>query len=335
MSEQEYTKPAEVRSRQEKGFAAMIGKVLQENAFYKKKYKPLRFQPGRRLGLSDLAELPFVTHQDIRRDQQSNPPFGTNLTYPLARYTRVHHGPDGILRWMDTEDSWSWWLDCWKTAYEAAGVTPEHHVFVACAVGPSIGFWTAFEAGQRLGALMIPGGAASPGEQHEIMLRDQASVLVTTPSNARKLSQAAALAGYDLASCSLRMILHSDDGDDADRSHDKHASVWSGKRSDLMLSTEIGAWAFGCGRDGYLHVNEDEFIVEIVDPASTGSIPVGDDGTQTGEIVLTNLGRAGSPLIRYRTGQIVKLSRKPCQCGRRTAQVAVAALEPAAHAVAI
>ncbi len=132
--------------------------------------------------------------------------------------------------------------------------------------------------------------------------------------------------------------MHSDDGDAADLDqdkHDRHASVWSGRRSDLMLSTEIGAWAFGCGRDGYLHVNEHEFIVEVVDPAGTELIPVGDDGTQTGEIVLTNLGRAGSPLIRYRTGQIVKLSRKPCKCGRRTAQVAVAAFEPVAHAAAM
>ena len=325
MSEHEYTKPAEVRSRQEKGFAAMIAKVLLENSFYKTKYKRLGFQPGRRLGLSDLPKLPFITPKDVHSDQQSNPPFGTNLTYPLARYTRIHHGAGGALRWMDTQESWSWWLDCWKTAYEAAGVTPEHHVFVACAVGPTIGFWTAFEAGQRLGALMIPGGAASPEQQHEIMLRDQATVLVTSPRNAHRLAQAAALRGYDLTSCSLRMILHSDDGDDGDL--DRDASVWSGKRTDVMLSTEIGAWAFGCGRDGYLHVNEDEFVVEIVDPLSTEPVPVGDDGTQTGEIVLTNLGRAGSPLIRYRTGQIAKLSRKPCKCGRRTAQVAVAAFE--------
>ena len=155
MSEQEFTKPAEIRSRQEKGFATLIGKVLPTNEFYQKRYRSLRFKPGRRVGLSDLPNLPFVTHADVLRDQLAHPPFGTNLTFPLSKYTRVHHGP-GNLRWMDTEESWSWWLECWKTAYEAAGVTNEHHVFVACAIGPCIGFWTALEAGQRLGALMIP-----------------------------------------------------------------------------------------------------------------------------------------------------------------------------------
>lgn len=335
MSEQEFTKPAEIRSRQEKGFAVLIGKVLPTNEFYQKRYRSLRFKPGRRVGLSDLPNLPFVTHADVLRDQLAHPPFGTNLTFPLSRYTRVHHGP-GNLRWMDTEESWSWWLECWKTAYEAAGVTNEHHVFVACAIGPCIGFWTALEAGQRLGALMIPGGAVSPEEQHEIMLRDQANVLVTTPRNARLLAQAAVLGGFDLASCALRIILHTDDGEHSEDDRDAaDAPGWSGKRCDLMLSTELGAWAYGCGHAGYLHVNEAEFIVEIVDPRTGETIPVDDDGTRTGEMVLTNLGRAGSPLIRYRTGRIVKMSRQSCGCGCRSARIVAGALEPVPSAVAV
>ncbi|MHC4932688.1 MAG: phenylacetate--CoA ligase family protein [Planctomycetota bacterium] len=334
MREQEFTKPAEVRSRQERGFAALIGKVLQDNPFYRKRYKSLGFRTGRRLGLSDLAKLPLITAQDVLRDQQSNPPFGTNLTFPLAKYTRVHHGADGNLRWMDTEQSWNWWLECWKTAYEAAGVTPEHHVFVACAIGPSIGFWTALEAGQKFGALMIPGGAASPEEQHEIMLRDQADVLVTTPRNAQRLARAAALGGYDLASCSLRMILHSDEID-SEGDDPGDAPPWSGKRTDIMLSTELGAWAFGCDSGTHLHINEEEFVVEIIDPHSGEPVPLGQDGSHAGEMVLTNLGRVGSPLIRYRTGRNVKLSRQACKCGRRTARVAVAALAAAPRAIAV
>jgi phenylacetate-CoA ligase len=335
MSEQEFTKPAEIRSRQEKGFAALIGKVLPANEFYQKRYRSLRFRPGRRVGLSDLPNLPFVTHADIVRDQIASPPFGTNLTFPLSKYTRVHHGP-GDLRWMDTEESWSWWLECWKTAYEAAGVTHEHHVFVACAIGPCIGFWTALEAGQRLGALMIPGGAARPEEQHEIMLRNQANVLVTTPRNASLLAQAAVLGGFDLASCALRIILHSDDGEHSEDDRDSSdAREWSGKRSDLMLSTELGAWAYGCGREGYLHVNEEEFIVEIVDPKTGEAVPMDDDGTHAGEMVLTNLGRVGSPLIRYRTGRTVRLSRQSCGCGCRSARILSGALESVRSAVAV
>jgi phenylacetate-CoA ligase len=155
MSENEFNKPAEVRSRQEKGFAALMAKVLECNPFYQKKYRSLDFTSGRRVGLSDLGKLPLIKKSDLVNDQQSNPPFGSNLTFPLSRYTRVHHGLGGLLRWVDTEESWTWWLDCWKEAYEAAGVTPDQHVFVGCSVGPSIGFWTALEAGQRLGALMI------------------------------------------------------------------------------------------------------------------------------------------------------------------------------------
>jgi phenylacetate-CoA ligase len=327
MSEQELTKlPAEVRSRQEKSFANLIAKVLECNEFYKKKYRSLELKPGRKVGLSDLDALPFVTKSDLVNDQQSHPPFGTNLTFPLSRYTRIHHTPDG-LRWMDTEESWSWWLECWKEAYEAARVSHENHVFVACSVGPSIGFWTAFEAGQRLGALMIPGGTTSPQAQLETMLRDQADVLVTTPGNARRLAEAAALGGYDLTSCSLRIILHSDDSShDGDPSADD-ARSWSGRRSDLTLATEIGAWAYGCGESGRVHVNEGEFIAEVVDPRGGETVECDDDGVQQGELVLTNLGRVGSPLIRYRTGQIVELSRQPCLCGRRTGVLDVEALD--------
>jgi phenylacetate-CoA ligase len=335
MSDQEFTKPAEIRSRQEKSFATLIAKVLECNEFYKKRYRSLDFKSGRKVGLSDLDKLPFVKRSDLVNDQQSHPPFGTNLTFPVSRYTRVHHSPGG-LRWMDTEESWSWWLDCWKEAYEAASVTPDNHVFVACSVGPSIGFWTAFEAGQRLGALMIPGGTAKPQGQLEIMLRDQADVLVTTPGNAARLASAAALGGYDLASCSLRMILHSDDADhDHDAEDDAESAGWSGRKSDLTLSTELGAWAYGCGEGEYLHVNEAEFIVEVVDPHSGEVVARDDNGTQRGELVLTNLGRVGSPLIRYRTGQVLKLSRRPCACGRRTAVLEVEALDRAPLVLAL
>jgi phenylacetate-CoA ligase len=74
----------------------------------------------------------------------------------------------------------------------------------------------------------------------------------------------------------------------------------------------MGAWGFGCGVDDHLHINEAEFVAEVIDAA-------GGDGAERGELVLTNLGRLGSPLIRYRTGDLVERSREHCACGRKDA----------------
>jgi phenylacetate-CoA ligase len=326
MSESEFQKPPEVRSRQEKGFAALMRPVLQGNPFYRKKYGAVGFASERPVGLSDLASLPLLDRPELLRDQQSNPPFGTNLTFPVARYTRIHQGAGTSLRWLDTDESWSWWLECWKEAYEAAGVGAQHHVLVACATGPSIGFWSALEAGQRVGALMIPGGTAPVEGQLEMMLQYQATVLVTTPRNALSLSEAAHLGGYDLASCALRIILHSDESAIGPPEDATGSETWGGRRVDVALDTEIGAWAYGCGQGDLLHVNEGQFVAEVVDPAGGEPAPVDDHGAQRGELVLTNLGRAGSPLIRYRTGHVVELSRRPCACGRRTAVLARGAI---------
>lgn len=120
--------------------------------------------------LEDLASLPFTTKRELIADQEQNPLFGHNHTYPLSEYIRFHQtsGTTGHpLKILDTQESWDWWADCWTSVYQAAGVGREDIVFLAFGFGPFIGFWSAkeVEAFTTLGS--------SPSLRREISLSQE------------------------------------------------------------------------------------------------------------------------------------------------------------------
>src|SRR5437899_12861271 len=113
-----------------------------------------RFYSGRLKEGERFKDIPFTTKQQLVDDQTNNPPFGTNLTFPIENYTRIHQtsGTAGKpILWLDTQDSWDWWLRCWCEVFKGAGVRRGDRVYVAFSFGPFIGFWAAFEAAQRMG----------------------------------------------------------------------------------------------------------------------------------------------------------------------------------------
>src|SRR2546429_5637269 len=134
-----------------------IARVRQSNHFYQARLHPVQTW-------DDFERLPLTAKDEITADQQANPPFGTNLTFPVDRYTRLHQtsGTSGTqpLRWLDTPESWEWWTRIWAGhVYRSAGVGEGDRVFFAFSFGPFIGFWSAFAGAERLGALTIPGCA--------------------------------------------------------------------------------------------------------------------------------------------------------------------------------
>src|SRR6059036_3926909 len=111
--------------------------------------------------LSDFQNLPFTYKSELVRAQEEAPPFGTNATFSLDAYTRVHQtsGTTGIpIRVVDTPESWDWWGHCWGHVLTGAGVTAADRVFLPFSFGPFIGFWATVEGAKRVGAMMIPGG---------------------------------------------------------------------------------------------------------------------------------------------------------------------------------
>ena len=147
----------------------------------------------------DFARLPLTTKAELVADQSAHPPFGTDLTYPLERYVRVHQtsGTSGApLRWLETQASWEWWARCWGFVLAGAGVRPDDRVFFPFSFGLFIGFWAGFEGARALGALAIPGGGQDSPTRLASIESLGATVLVCTPSYALHLLQVARERGH-------------------------------------------------------------------------------------------------------------------------------------------
>ena len=292
-----------------------LSRILPNNRFYEKKILSNRTSLNLR-SLDDLADFPFTTKQELVADQELHPLFGTNMTYPINEYIRLHQtsGTTGRpLKILDTQESWDWWAECWTSVYQSAGVSRDDIVFLAFSFGPFIGFWSAYEGAKRLGALTVPGGGMDSLQRLRAMQEIDATVLVCTPSYALHLAEVAQEHGLDMRLSSVRITIHAGEpGASIPSTRDRIQNAWNARTYDHAGMTEMGAFGFSCSEQHGLHVNESEFIAEILDPHTHQPM---DEG-QTGELVLTNLGRWGNPAIRYRTGDLVRHGGYSCACGR-------------------
>ena len=297
---------------------SMIGEMLPANCFYARKFSDIKLECV--VSLDDFfACVPFTIKQELVDGQHVQPPYGINLTYPLDHYTRLSQtsGTTGApLRWLDTPESWSWMVDNWVEVLHISGVTPEDRALFAFSFGPFLGFWTAYEAGLRFGCQCIPGGGMSSVARLRAILDNRVTVLFCTPTYAMRLGEVAHGENIDLArACVKHIITAGEPGACIPATRARLESVWHGARvSDQHGMTEVGPVTFECPEQpGTLHVIEHGFIPEVIDPKTGRHVGVGEQG----ELVLTNLGRVGSPLIRYRTGDLVeRAATELCVCGR-------------------
>jgi len=295
-----------LREAQDQRLHAMLQELDGANPFYTAKLRAAGLR-GERCTRADFhATFPFTTKAELVEDQRRHPPFGSNLTYPLARYTRYSQtsGTTGAaLRWLDTNESWGWMLDNWARIYGAAGVSAADRVFTAFSFGPFLGFWTAFEAAVRIGCLALPGGGMSSTGRLAAMRDIGATVLCCTPTYAIRLGEVAAAEGAAIAGL-RRLIVAGEPGGSIPAVRARLAALWPGATViDHHGMTEIGPVSFQYPQVAdALFVHEVAFIAEIIDPLTRLPVPAG----SVGELVLTNLGRWGSPLLRYRTGDLVR-----------------------------
>ncbi|MCZ6815625.1 MAG: phenylacetate--CoA ligase family protein [Planctomycetota bacterium] len=298
---------------QRERFAAMLEEVLKTNAFYAKKYRGSSFNGSK----DGLAELPLTTRDEIQRDQVDNRPYGTNLTYPIDRYCRLHQtsGSSGQpLRCLDREVDWDWWKACWGVIYRAAGVEDSDRFMFPFSFGPFIGFWAAFESAVALGNLCLPAGGMTTTARLRFMLDNDVTFVGCTPTYALRMAEVAGEQGLDLAHSKVRgLIIAGEPGGSIPSTRGRIESAWGARVFDHPGMTEMGPYGFECVESpGGVHINETAFIPEVIHQETGRPVPDG----ESGELVLTNLGRWGSPLIRYRTGDCVRLTRRRCDCGR-------------------
>ena len=296
----------------------LLGAVRPSNAFYETKLGPAGIDDSVASLDAFRANCPFTTKPELAADHQANPPYGSNLTYPVERYTRSHQtsGTSGApLRWLDTPESWQWMIDNWCDIFRAAGVSAVDRIFFAFSFGPFIGFWLAFEAGEALGALNIPGGGLSSAARLQAIFTHDTNVLCCTPTYALRLAEVAKEEGIDLAKSPVRtIVVAGEPGGSIPATRKRLEKAWPGATVfDHHGMTEVGPVTYQCpAQAGVLHVLEEAYLPETIDPETAEPVAAGG----TGELVLTTLGRHGSPLIRYRTGDLVTAAVKsPCRCG--------------------
>jgi phenylacetate-CoA ligase len=297
---------------------ALVAALLASNPFYSARLRAA----GVGTNLASVAEfcsrVAFTLKSELIDDQDRNPPYGSNLTYPVPRYTRFNQtsGTTGKpMRWLDTPESWDWMTECWIRIYRSAGVGPGDRVFFPFSFGPFLGFWVAFDAAARLGCLAIPGGGMRSAARLQTMIANEVTVLCSTPTYAVRLAEVAAEEKIDLRAGKVRrIIVAGEPGGSIPATRSLIEMLWPGARVvDHHGMTEIGPVSYQCPeRTGVLHIIEMAYLPEVIDPTSLEPVEPGG----TGELVLTNLGRIGSPLLRYRTGDIVRRASEPqCRCG--------------------
>jgi phenylacetate-CoA ligase len=311
-----------LQTLQLKKLQAMLSGLWEKNAFYTNKLKAAGVAPADFRSLADLCHLPMTYKRELLDDQTAHPPFGTNLTYQLEAYARYHQtsGTTGVpLRVLDTGESWDWWGRCWGFVLSGAGLTAGDRLFTAFSFGPFIGFWAAVEGARQIGAMMIPGGGRDSLQRLELMREAGATALCCTPTYALRLAEVARENNFDLSTLTVRATVHAGEpGASIPETKRRIESSWGAKCYDHAGASEVGAHSFECEtQSGGIHVIESEFIVEVIDPKTDEPVPPG----ERGELVLTNLGRLAFPVIRYRTGDVVRLDSSLCPCGRTFARL--------------
>lgn len=295
-----------LRRRQLETLRTLCQDLIPGNAFYAPKLKDSGLDIEK-MTLEQFSErLPCTTRKAWTDDQLVHPPFGSNLTYPVERYVRFNRTSGSTSRpmiWLDTAESWDCLLDCWARVFRAAGVTGSQRIFFAFSFGPFLGFWTAYDAAMKLGHMVIPAGGLSSEARLGLLLDTQAEVLCCTPTYAIRLAHVAEQEGIDMGKLNVRrIVVAGEPGGSIPATRKFISQLWRGARVyDHHGMTEVGPVTYECPAEaGVLHVMEDAHYPEVIDD----------------ELILTTLRRTGSPLLRYRTGDVVRAERRlPCACG--------------------
>lgn len=312
------TAPRErIQEAQFKRLKSLLEMAYKDNPFYRKKFTEHGVSPEDIRSMDDITKLPYLYKREIQDDQLANPPFGTNLVGGLENYVRYHQttGTTGKpVRWLETKETWNWRGRCAAMSLCGSGITAKDIIFFPFAFGPHVAYWGIWEGVWQIGALAIAGGGWSTLQRIKCLFENQVTVVALTPTYAIRMAEEASEHGIDLRESSVRITFHAGEpGALIPSVRNKIIESWGAKPFDYPGLTEVGAYGIHCvAQDAAIHVNEAEFIFELID-RETGN-PIQGEGT--GEAVLTNLGRTSLPSIRYRTGDIVKVKNERCPCGR-------------------
>lgn len=295
-----------------KRLQAVVQRVYATVPFYKKQFDEIKFRPEQIKSLDDLRRIPFTVKDDLR----DNYPFHM-FAVPMSSVVRIHAssgttGKPTVVGY--TARDISLWADLMARTLMAAGATRSDIVHNAYGYGLFTGGLGVHYGSERLGASVIPVSGGNTKRQIMLLQDFGPTVLTCTPSYALYLAEAAEEMGVDISKLRLRVGIFG-------------AEPWSERMRDEIerkmgidaldiygLSEVIGPGvAIECieAKKG-LHIFEDHFLPEIIDPETGENLPWGEEG----ELVITTMTKEAFPIIRYRTRDITKIYPEPCRCGR-------------------
>ena len=295
----------------------LVDRVYHNVPFYRKKLDERGIAPGNIRSLADLSRLPFTEKQDLR----NNYPFGL-FAVPKENVVRIHasSGTTGKATVSGyTKRDVSNWADLMARCLSAAGANRGDIVHNAYGYGLFTGGLGAHYGAERLGATIVPmsGGAT---KRQVLLLRDFGpTVICCTPSYMLFLAEAAAEAGIDIRELPLRIGVFGAEPWTEEMRKDIESRLGI-TAIDIYGLSEVMGPGVGiecCEAQDGLHIFEDHFLPEIIDPQTGEVLPPG----SVGELVLTTLTKEAQPLIRYRTRDITSINYAPCKCGRTHARI--------------
>lgn len=279
---------------------------------YKKAFDTAGISPGDIKSLADLKRLPFTTKQDMR----DNYPFGL-FAMPIDTIVRLHAssgttGKSTVVGYTQRDlDNWS---ECMARSLSAAGMTRKDFIHNAYGYGLFTGGLGAHYGAERLGATVIPVSGGATKRQAQILRDFGATAMTCTPSYALHLYEAAMEQGIDIAKLPLAIGVFGAEPWTDEMRAEIERKLGISACNIYGLSEVMGPGvAMECAEAKHgMHVFEDHFLPEIIDPETGEQLLPG----ETGELVLTTLTKEGIPLIRYRTRDVTSLNYTPCKCGR-------------------
>jgi phenylacetate-CoA ligase len=308
---------AELEQLQLERLEATLTRVIRHVPFYKRRFEALGFDPDEFRSLEDLRKLPFTTKADLRENQ----PYGL-FAVPLRDVVRVHasSGTTGLSTAVGyTRNDMRTWSTLTARLLVAGGVTREDVVQIAFDYGLFTGAFGLHQGAERLGASVVPVSSASPQRQVGIMRDYRTTALVTTPSHALTVADAALEMGVSPSALSLRHGLFGAEPWSESMRKELEEKLSITATDNYGLSEVMGPGVAGeCLERRGLHLAEDHFVFEVIDPETLAPVPDG----QVGELVITTLTNEAMPVIRYRTRDLTAILPDRCPCGRTSRRMA-------------
>jgi len=304
----------ELQQLQLEQLQAVLARVYMHVPFYRRKFDELGIDPDEFRTLDDLTALPFTTKDDLSQ----NYPYGL-FAVPLREVVRIHASTAMSTVVGYTRNDIKTWSNLVARVLTAGGVTKDDVVQIAYGYSLSTGGFGLHYGAERIGASVIPISTGNTLRQVKIMQDFKTTALVCTPSYALRIADTIHAQGLSLAALSIKYGLFGGEPWSEAMRQDIQTKLGIIATDNYGLSEVIGPGvACECLEQNGLHINEDHFLAEIIDPQTLRPVKPG----ETGELVITTLTKEAFPVIRFRTRDLTRFMPGTCACGRETMRMA-------------